>query len=254
MNDLIKIQTVDDQRLVDARELHEFLESKRDFSNWIKDRIEKYGFIENQDYISFAKIVERETGATTRIEYGLTIDMAKELSMVENNGRGRKARQYFIQKEKEALTSRSLYSPTKKQLAQWVIEQEEQIEQLRLASHNKDKTINQLKPKADYLDQIMDDKTLVDVGQAAKILGLPFGRNILFAKLRDQGILFKNRNEPKQEYIERGYFILKEKRIEPKNGIEPWLVIKVLVTQKGLRFLSELFRTNGPQGELALLQ
>jgi len=62
MNELIKIQSVNDRKLVDARELHEFQESNRIFSTWIKDRIEKYGFIENQDYVSVTKVVERETG------------------------------------------------------------------------------------------------------------------------------------------------------------------------------------------------
>lgn len=79
-----------------------FLESKQDFLNWIKNRIEKYGFVENQDYCSFNKIIEREVGATTRVEYDLSVDMAKELSMVENNEKGRLARKYFIECEKIA--------------------------------------------------------------------------------------------------------------------------------------------------------
>ena len=269
MNELIKITTVNDRRLVDARELHEFLikdakggQEGRMFAHWIKERIDQYGFLEGQDY----SIVEydyignaiAENGKTDnqvhKREYGLTIDMAKELSMVENNDKGREARRYFIQKEKEALTPHGLYSPSKKELAQWVIEQEEAIEQLKLVASNQDRKISQLKPKAELLDQIMDDETMVDIGQTAKILGLPYGRNILFAKLRECGVFFKNRNEPKQEYIERGLFKLKEKRIEPQDGTPPWLVIKVLVSQKGLKFISELFGINGSQGKLALIQ
>lgn len=102
MNELIKITERDGKRAVNARELHQFLESKQDFSTWIKSRVEKYEFVEGQDFCSFHKIVERETGATTRIEYALTIDMAKELSMVENNEKGRMARKYFIECEKIA--------------------------------------------------------------------------------------------------------------------------------------------------------
>ena len=71
---------------VSARELHEFLESKQDFSTWIKNRIEKYEFVENQDYVSLHKKMEREIGGTTRIEYFVSVGMAKELAMVENNG------------------------------------------------------------------------------------------------------------------------------------------------------------------------
>ncbi|MDK4684806.1 antA/AntB antirepressor family protein [Kingella negevensis] len=61
---------------VNARELHAFLESRQDFSTWIKNRIVDYGFIVNQDFISLHKIVERETGATRRIEYALSLDVA----------------------------------------------------------------------------------------------------------------------------------------------------------------------------------
>jgi anti-repressor protein len=125
MNELIKIQQHNDQNLVDARELHAFLESGRDFSNWIKDRISKYSFIENQDYVSFAKIVERVTGATTRIEYGLTIDMAKELSMVEGNAKGKQARRYFIEIEKRYQSIISIDSISRKDLAKMLFESEE---------------------------------------------------------------------------------------------------------------------------------
>lgn len=97
--ELIKIYN---GKLVDARELHIFLGSKRDFSNWINQRIKKYGFEEGIDYTSYNKIVEREKGATRRIEYTLTLNMAKELAMVENNAKGREARLYFIKAE-EAL-------------------------------------------------------------------------------------------------------------------------------------------------------
>lgn len=85
MDELIKITEHDGKRAVNARELHQFLENKRQFANWIEQRIEQYGFVENQDYCSFNKIVKRETGATTCKEYALSLDMAKELSMVENN-------------------------------------------------------------------------------------------------------------------------------------------------------------------------
>ena len=86
---------------VNARDLHEFLEVGRFFSNWIKGRIKEYGFQENQDFVSFAEIGKRDKGATVRIEYHLSLDMAKELSMVERTEKGRQARQYFIRCEKE---------------------------------------------------------------------------------------------------------------------------------------------------------
>jgi len=84
---------------VDARELHEFLESKQDFSTWIKSRIQKYKFVQGVDFIQFHNFVESDSRA--RIDYALTLDMAKELCMVENNEQGRKARKYFIDCEKQ---------------------------------------------------------------------------------------------------------------------------------------------------------
>lgn len=101
MDNLIQIIVHNGSRAVNARELHAFLGVGKDFSSWIKERISKYGFVENQDFSSFTEIGEREVGATVRKEYALSLDMAKELSMVENNERGRQARKHFIECEKK---------------------------------------------------------------------------------------------------------------------------------------------------------
>ena len=81
----------------DARELHAFLNSEQQYADWIKNRITQYGFTENQDYI----VRTTYTGRRPRKEYFVTLDMAKELCMVENNDKGKEARQYFIKCEKE---------------------------------------------------------------------------------------------------------------------------------------------------------
>lgn len=96
--EIIKINTDNGIETVSARELHNFLESKRDFPTWFKDRIEKYGFIEGQD---FTTISGKSKIGRPSIEYYISLDMAKELSMVENNDKGRQARQYFIEVEKK---------------------------------------------------------------------------------------------------------------------------------------------------------
>ena len=100
-NELIKVNEIkigeEDQRAANARDLWKFLESKRDFSNWIKDRIEKYGFVENEDF-AIARIVDRKA---VKIEYIITLDTAKELAMVENNEKGKLIRKYFIEAEKK---------------------------------------------------------------------------------------------------------------------------------------------------------
>lgn len=107
MNDLIPLSThsLDDTptQTVNARDLHAFLEVGKDFSNWIKDRIQQFGFVENQDFILLANFGEQKTdgrGGHNRKEYYLTLDMAKELSMVERTAKGKEARLYFIECEK----------------------------------------------------------------------------------------------------------------------------------------------------------
>jgi len=85
---------------VDARELWVFLESKQEFATWIKNRLEKYGFLQGIDFISFDNSVKAEATYINTKEYTLTIDTAKELAMVENNSKGREARKYFIECEK----------------------------------------------------------------------------------------------------------------------------------------------------------
>jgi len=246
MTELIKIHPWKGKNVVSARDLHAFLESKRDFSNWMKDRIQKYKLIESQDFTSFNKIVEREKGAATRIEYALTLDIAKHLAMVESNHKGFMARQYFVECEKRYIeqvqNKIDLSDPNHVLMItqKWADEHN-----LRIAAEKK---IEVMQPKADLMDKVMDMDDMVDIGQAAKILKLPLGRNKLFVKLREKEIFFKNRNEPMQEYVERGLFVVKQKLITRTSG--DFLVTKTLVTQKGLDFIDKLFNI---KNQLSLL-
>ncbi|WP_459926490.1 antA/AntB antirepressor family protein [Flavobacterium covae] len=101
MNQLINITTENGNPVVSARELHQFLEVETRFNDWISRRIEEYGFIENQDFEVLLKNEQNPLGGRPQKEYAITLDMAKELSMVEKNDKGRKVRQYFIRIEKE---------------------------------------------------------------------------------------------------------------------------------------------------------
>ncbi|MCK8814520.1 antA/AntB antirepressor family protein [Haemophilus influenzae] len=91
-------------QLCNARELHSFLGVGFDFSNWIKNRINEYGFIQDEDYF----IITERTNGRPRKEYHITLDMGKELGMVERNERGRQIRQYFIRCER---TLKALQQP-----------------------------------------------------------------------------------------------------------------------------------------------
>lgn len=100
-NGLIQNQPV---QLCNARELHAFVESKQEYATWIKNRINEYGFIQDEDYF----IITERTNGRPRKEYHITLDMGKELGMVERNERGRQIRQYFIRCER---TLKALQQP-----------------------------------------------------------------------------------------------------------------------------------------------
>ena len=89
--------------LCNARDLHAFLQVGKKFPDWIKLRIEQYGFVDGEDFtVCFPDLGSKTRGGHNRTDYHLTLDMAKELSMVENNDQGRMARRYFIAMEKRA--------------------------------------------------------------------------------------------------------------------------------------------------------
>ncbi|UJM32731.1 antA/AntB antirepressor family protein [Bartonella henselae] len=154
---------------VSARELHAFLEVKRDFSNWIKDRINKYDFKEERDYIlTLAKIGERQNVVLK--EYHLTLSVAKELSMVENNKKGREARLYFIECE------RRLKQTAAQQIAAPQVDYSKPEALLGVLNHlqsqieQKDHVIAELTPKAEALESLKRSDGLFGLIEAAKIL------------------------------------------------------------------------------------
>ncbi len=126
-----------------------------------------------------------------------------------------------------------------KEMIDRIVADEDEKKRLEEINTKQQKLIALQQPKVDFVDQVFDDGSLVDIGQAAKILNLGFGRNTLFEKLREKGVLFKSRNEPIQKYIHQNLFVLKETEIKRTVGSQ--IVTKVLVTQKGLYFLKNLF-------------
>ena len=103
-NGLIQNQPV---QLCNARELHAFVESKQQYTDWIKNRINEYGFIQDEDYL----VITERTNGRPRKEYHITLDMGKELGMVERNERGRQIRKYFIECERRASQPKQIALP-----------------------------------------------------------------------------------------------------------------------------------------------
>lgn len=187
-----------------------------------------------------------QNGGGTWMHEDVALDFAQWLSV--------DFRLWVNDKIKELLTSGHCSIKQQYQIPQSYSEalmlaakQAEQIEQAN-------RTINRLQPKADFADAAFQAEGKVDIGQAAKILGLPFGRNTLFKKLKEKGIFFVNRNEPKQKYIDAKYFELTQLPPIHRHNHPDIITMKVICTQKGLAFINHLFGGNPPDGKLSAIK
>ena len=248
-------EDAESRQVVNARELHAFLGVGKDFSNWIKDRIEKYGFEDGTDYAlidspNLANQTGRGGDRKTK-DYLLTIDTAKEIAMAENSDRGRQVRKYFIACERKLrdLRERGISSD----------EMEEALTNpdtmLRIVSRWRDERNQRLAletqikrdaPKVIFADAVAASKTTLLVGDVAKLLrqnGVMVGQQRLFEWLRENGWLMKagsSRNMPTQAAMERGFFEVKETTIcKPDGSIHISKTPKV--TGRGQEFLVNCF-------------
>ena len=217
-------------QIVSARELHAALGVGKDFSTWIKDRIEKYGFIEGRDYQksqspNLGTGNFSHTGGSPSVNYALTISTAKEIAMVENNEKGREIRQYLIKVE-EAWNTPELVIMRGYQALQKKVEDQRQ-------------QIAELEPKAEFFDQVAGSGDAISIREVAAVLNIPgWGRTKIFALLREQGV-FDKRNIPYREYQDRGYFRVIEQEWTDKEG-ETHINLKTLVYQRGVDFVGKL--------------
>ncbi|VEJ45789.1 antA/AntB antirepressor family protein [Bartonella vinsonii] len=238
MNTLIEIreQVIDGDTVqtVNARDLHAFLEAKRDFSNWIKDRIIKYNLEEGIDYIlTLAKTGERQNVVLK--EYYLTLNVAKELSMLENNKKGREARLYFIKCErllKQVVTPQIDYSKPEALLG--VLNHlQNQIEQ-------KDHVIAELTPKAKALDGLKRSDGLFGLIEAAKMLEVR--PKDLTDYLRKHDWVYRRAPGapllPYQDKIKKGFMDCPAITIQRPDGTEKVLP-STKITSRGLACLRE---------------
>ena len=248
MTELIKITTNDEgKQLVSARELHEGLEVGKKFTDWIKNRINKYGFEENEDYTIINEVSQNREGSRLvnreQTDYIITTDMAKELCMVENNEQGRKYRKYFIECEKKLkqlqTPSYMIDDPIERAMA-W-IEEQKQKKLLQQQNQEQQLLLEEQQPKVEFYDDVAGSKDAVAMKEVAKVLGIKgMGRNKLFKFLRDKKILDRN-NMPYQEYVDRGYFRVIEQKYNTNNG-DIKITFTTLVYNKGIEFIRKLLK------------
>lgn len=186
MNELLKVEVNENnEQVINGRMLYKFLQIKTPYTMWI-NRMLGYGFIENIDYVTDNKNVSRTDGAIMpqkEINHILKLNMAKELCMLARNERGKEARQYFIKCEEswnspEMIMSRALAIANKNLLMK-----DEQI--LKLTAEN-----TEMKPKADYFDELVERNTLTNFRETAKLLHI--GQNKFIDWLLNKKFIYRD--------------------------------------------------------------
>ena len=231
MNDLktIDIKLNNDlEPMVVGRDLHKMLEVATPYDKWFP-RMAEYGFMEGEDFSTF---LSESTGGRPAVDHLIKIDMAKELCMIQRTEKGKQARQYFIQIEKD-------YNSPEKIMARALQIAQKEISSLKIECAS-------MKPKALFADAVSASHTSILVGDLAKLLrqnGIDIGANRLFDWLREQGFLMKSgssKNMPTQRSMEQGLFEIKESSYINAEGVT--VVTKTTkVTGKGQIYFTNKF-------------
>lgn len=238
MNELLKVEVNENQeQVVNGRLLHEFLQISTPYTKWF-GRMCEYGFIENIDYLTEDKNVRRTDGTIMpqkEINHTLKLNMAKELCMLARKERGKEARQYFIKCEEawnspEMIMSRALTIANKNLLMK-----DKQI--LKLTAEN-----TEMKPKADYFDELVERNTLTNFRETAKLLHI--GQNKFINWLLNKKFIYrdiKGKLLAYSNYISgsKPYFDVKEQ----KNG--NWSGFQTLITPQGREAFRLLLQVKG---------
>lgn len=227
MNELIKINYESDRPTVLARDLYDFLEVKTAYKDWFP-RMCEYGFTEGEDFCSF---LSESTGGRPATEAQLTIDMAKEICMLQRNEKGKQARQYFLQLEREWNSPEAV-------MARALRMAEERLERFKAINANLSVQNAIMQPKAEYFDGLCDRESLTGVRETAKLLGLK--QNDFVKWLIDHKYIYRDKRGrlmPYAEHVDSGLFTVKE----TYNDKTDWTGVQMLVTVKGKeRFLKAL--------------
>lgn len=214
MNEIIKINYGTEEPTVSARELHEQLNIETPFKKWI-DRMIEYGFEIEKDF--WTKMSE-STGGRPAMEYELSVDMAKQICMIQRTPEGKQCRQYLIDLEKAWNTPEQVMARALKMADQ-------KIESLKSQNIALVEDIKRMKPKEIFADAVSASDTSILIGDLAKLIrqnGIEIGQKRLFAWMRDNGYLIKRNgadwNMPTQRSMEMKLFEVKESTINNPDG------------------------------------
>lgn len=218
MNELLKINYEAEQPTVSARDLHEALEVKSNFTTWF-NRICEYGFREKIDFKTcFPKMESESHGGQNMIDHEISIDMAKQICMIQRSEKGKQYRQYFIDLEKAWNTPEQVMARALK-LADKTIDTLKE-ENKKLIEDNE-----RMRPKEIFADAVKASTSSILIGDLAKLLrqnGVDIGQKRLFEYLRNHGYLIKRKgsdwNMPTQKSMNMGLFEIKESTHIDGNG------------------------------------
>ena len=238
MNNLISVQVNENQeQTISVRELHMFLGVDTPYKKWF-DRMCEYGFEENRDYLVTDIFVPNSNGGKqNQVEHILKLDMAKELCMLARNEKGKQARHYFLEVERD-------WNSPEKVMARALVIARKQIDTLKLENTMQQQVIAEFKPIKEYVDTILSSEDTVtitqiaaDYGLSAKALNKILNEQCLIRKVGGQWVLYSS-------HMQKGYT-----RSETIDVVRADGSIKVVMntkwTQKGRLKIHEMLTAIG---------
>lgn len=227
--ELLRINYESEQPTVSARELHEGLEINTKFATWF-ERMCEYGFSEGNEF--FPKVGKTsEQGGRPSIDYQISIDMAKQICMIQRTEKGKQYRQYFIDLEKAWNTPEQV-------MARALKIANNEIDKLKADNKVLIADTERMKPKEIFADAVESSRTSILIGDMAKLIcqnGHEIGQNRLFEWMRQNDYLIKcggSKNMPTQKAMEQKLFEVKERTVVNPDG-SVRITRTTLVTGKG---------------------
>lgn len=240
MDELIRINYDSERPTVNGRDLHDALQVKTAYKDWFP-RMCEYGFSEGTDFCSF---LSESSGGRPAVNHKLTIDMAKQLCMIQRTDIGRKFRQYFIQVEDawnspEAVMARALQFANQ-QLALLRHQNMELTDTIAVQNQQ----ILEMKPKVSYYDVVLNCKDLISTSAIAR----DYGKSAIWMNryLHEKGVQFKQGDIwlLYQKYAQKGYTSTKTHSYPGTDG-ETHTKVHTYWTQKGRLFIYQLMKSDG---------